>query len=196
MFILDGINIMTQKIILGFVGDLAAGKGTVAKYLSEKYHINNYRYSTMLRDILDRVYVEHTREHLQTLSTFLREQYGQDIMSNVIAKDVEQDPHELVIVEGIRRPTDITYLQKNSGFHLIYITADSKVRWERLVKRAENPGDTEKTYEAFLTDEQAEADSLIKKLGSNAEKIIHNNGNIDELYNQIEIILKHYGYKN
>jgi len=184
----------TNKIILGFVGDLAAGKGTVAKYLSEKHRVNTYRYSTMLRDILDRVYIEQTREHLQTLSTFLRESYGQDIMSKVIAKDVERDPNQLIVVEGIRRPTDITYLQENAGFHLIYLTADSKLRWERLVKRAENPGDTEKTYEEFLVDEQAEADKLIKELGATAEKTINNDGTIEELYAQIDEVVVQFGY--
>lgn len=179
-----------MKIILGFVGDLASGKGTVCKYLLEKYGTQSYRFSTMLRDILKRVYLENSRNNLQTLSTLMRENFGQDIMSRVIAEDVKNDPSEIVAVEGIRRPTDITYLEKNPGFHLIYITADSKLRWERLIKRNENPGDDKKTYEQFLADEQAEADRLIKELGAKAEYKIVNNGNTEEFYSQIEEILK------
>src|SRR5690349_1693613 len=95
-----------NKIILGFVGDLASGKGTAAKYLSQKHNANTYRFSTMLRDILKRVYVPDSRENLQTLSTFLRQSYGQDVMSRVIAEDVARDTNNLVIVEGIRRPSD------------------------------------------------------------------------------------------
>src|SRR5258705_11222957 len=101
-----------RKIILGFVGDLAGGKGTICQYLKERYKVNSYRFSNMLRDILDRIYVEQNRENLQDLSTFLRQRYGQDIMSKVIAKDVQNDPNPIVAVEGIRRPTDITYLQE------------------------------------------------------------------------------------
>lgn len=179
-----------MKIILGFVGDLAAGKGTICKYLLEKYGTDSYRFSTMLRDILKRVYLENTRNNLQRLSTLMRENFGQDIMSRVIAEDVKNDPSDIVAVEGIRRPTDITYLEKNPGFHLIYITADPKLRWERLVKRNENPGDDKKSFEQFLQDEQAEADRLIKDLGKKAEYTINNNGNIVELHNQIEEILK------
>ena len=179
-----------EKIILGFVGDLASGKGTICKYLSEKYGTNAYRFSTMLRDVLKRLYVENTRENLQNLSTMLRTNFGQDLMSRVIAEDVKNDPKEIVAVEGIRRPTDITYLQKNPGFHLIYITADPKIRWERLVKRNENPGDDKKTFEDFLKDEQAEADRLIKELGKSAEYTITNDGNLEEFYGQMEAILK------
>ncbi len=178
-----------MKIILGFVGDLAAGKGTLAHYLLEKYNAPSYKFSTMLRDMLDRIYVEKTRENLQNISTFVRAQYGQDVMSKVIAKDVERDEHSIVIVDGIRRPTDITYLQQLPEFHLVYITAESKLRYERLVARKENPGDENKSYEEFCKDEQSEADQLIVSLGKEAEFTIVNNGTREELFTQIEKII-------
>lgn len=181
-----------KKIIFGFVGDLASGKGTVAKYINEKYNTNTYRFSTMLRDVLNRIYVENSRENLQNLSTFLRENYGQDVMSRVIAKDVLNDPNELVVVEGIRRPTDITYLKELDGFHLIYITADPKIRFERMLKRNENEGDAEKSFAEFLKDEEAEADKMIKELGKTAEIIINNDGDFENLYTQVENIIKSY----
>jgi dephospho-CoA kinase len=110
-------------------------------------------------------------------------------MSKVIAKDVERDEHNIVIVDGIRRPTDITYLQQLPGFHLIYITAESKLRYERLVARKENPGDENKSYEEFCKDEQSEADQLIASLGKDAEFTIVNNETREELFAQIEKIL-------
>ncbi len=183
-----------NKIVLGFVGDIASGKGTICKYLKEKHNINAYRYSTMLRDVVQRLYIPESRDNLQLISKVLRENFGQDLMSKVIAFDVENDSNEVVIVDGIRRPTDIIYLEKMPGFNLIYITADPKIRWERLVKRAENPGDSEKTYEEFLANEQAEADSLTKKLGSTAKFTITNNGDFEELYNQTEDVLNKIKY--
>lgn len=178
-----------KKVILGFVGDLASGKGTVCKYLLEKYNTPSYRFSTMLRDVSNRLYIDVSRENLQLLSRVLRENFGQDLMSKVIAKDAETDQHELVAVEGIRRPTDITYLQANPDFHLIYITADPKIRWERLVLRNENQGDDKKTFEQFLQDEQAEADRLIKELGGKAAYTINNDGTREDLFSQLETIL-------
>lgn len=178
-----------NKIIFGLVGELAAGKGTFAKYVQEKYPCNIYKFSTMLRDVLDRLYVEKTRENLQELSTFVRAQYGQDVLSKVIAKDVEKDTGEIVIVDGIRRPTDITYLKEIPGFHLVYITGESKLRYERLVKRNENPGDDKKTYEQFLKDEQSEADKLIGELGKQAAFTLVNNGTLTEFHQSIDAIL-------
>lgn len=178
-----------NKIILGFVGDLASGKGTICKYLSQKYGTPSYRFSTILRGVVDRVYIPQSRENLQKISQVLRENFGQDILSKAIAKDTFNDPHELVAVEGIRRPTDITYLKTDPAFHLIYVTADPKIRWERLVKRNENAGDDRKTFAGFLADEKAEADRLIKELGKQAEHTIFNNKTFKELYEQIEAII-------
>ena len=178
-----------SKIVLGFIGDLGSGKGSVCKYLSEKYRFPSYRFSTMLRDILQRIYLENSRENMQRLSTVMRKNFGQDLMSRVIANDVKNDSHEIVAVEGIRRPSDIIDIEKMPGFHLIYITADPRLRWERLVLRNENEGDDKKTYEQFLKDEEAEPEQLIKDLGAKAEYKITNNGTYDEFYKQIDEIL-------
>ena len=177
------------KIILGFVGDLAAGKGTVCAYLKKKYGCNAYRFSTMLRDVLDRMHIEKSRENLQTVSRVLRENFGQDLLSKSIVGDVVNDPQMIVAVEGIRRPTDVAYLEKLPGFQLIYLTAEPQLRWHRLIKRNENPGDDKKTFEQFLTDEQVEADQLIKKFGQQAKFTINNNGNFEEFYREMDKIL-------
>ncbi|MDO8626193.1 MAG: AAA family ATPase [Candidatus Magasanikbacteria bacterium] len=178
-----------QKIILGFIGQLASGKGTLAKYCSEKYSAKTYRFSTMLRDILDRLYIEKSRENLQKISRVLRENFGQDLMSRVIAEDVNNDQGAIIIVDGVRRPTDITYLETNPNFYLVYITANQKIRWGRLVKRRENPGDETKTFAEFCQDEQAEAEKHIEKLGQKAKFVINNDGSFEDLYKQLEDIV-------
>lgn len=178
-----------KKIILGFIGELASGKGAACAYLNKKYEANIYRFSTMLRDVLNRMYLDISRENLQKVSTALRENFGQDVMSQVIAEDVKKDTKNLVAVDGVRRPTDITYLKKNPAFHLVYITTDKKLRWERLAKRNENIGDDKKTFEDFLRDEKAEAETQIQKLGEQAPYVINNNGGFNELYAQLETIL-------
>ncbi len=186
----------SKKIILGFIGDIAAGKTTVATYLHNKYDCNSYRFSTMLRDVLDRIYVEKDRSNLQALSVFLREAYGQDILSKVLTKDVKNDQNSIVVVEGIRRPTDVTYLKDLEGFHMVYITAEAKTRWQRLTKRGENPDDNQKTFETFLTDEKAEPEMLIKEISKQAEFTIVNDGTVENLYQKVEEILKKLGHEN
>lgn len=179
-----------NKLIFGIVGGLASGKTTLAEHLSTTYNCNTYRYSTMLRDILERIYVEETRSNLQELSTFLRSQFGQDVMSKVIAKDVERDPNDIVVVEGIRRPTDITYLRELPGFHLIFVDAEQHLRYERIIQRGENKDDAFKTFEAFQADESAEADRLISEIAKEAEFTIDNNGSKEKFFAQADAIIQ------
>ncbi|MBI4992720.1 MAG: AAA family ATPase [Candidatus Magasanikbacteria bacterium] len=179
-----------KKIVFGLVGDLAAGKSTVSKYLREKYNINSYLYSTPLRDILKRIYIEESRENLQKLSIWLRENFDQQILGKIIARDVENDGNEMIIADGIRRPSDIAQLEQLPGFILIYITAEPHLRWQRQTNRNQNAGDAQKTFEQFMRDEESEAEKPIKELGGRAKFTITNNGTETELYQQIEDIIK------
>lgn len=185
-----------DKIIIGLVGDLASGKGTICKYLKEKYGVSTYRYSTILRNLLDRLYLEQSRDNMQSLSKILRENFDQNILSKTITKDIENDPNSMVILDGIRRESDIVYLKDKPGFHLVYITADAKVRWKRIIERGENSDDKNKTFEQFLEDEKAEADRLIKELGKKAEYTITNDENLEKLHKKIEELVYKYANKN
>ncbi|OGY44185.1 MAG: hypothetical protein A3J62_02325 [Candidatus Buchananbacteria bacterium RIFCSPHIGHO2_02_FULL_38_8] len=179
-----------KKIILGFAGPLSSGKGTVCQYLKEKYKAGVYRFSTILRDVADRLYLEQSRNNLQNLSQTLRETFGQDLLAAAIAKDVGNDKNPIIAIDGIRREPDIEYLKNLPGFHLVYIIADQKIRWQRMVKRGENTDDKQKTLEQFAKDEQGEAERQISKVAQKAKFKIDNNGNLDQLYQQIENILK------
>jgi dephospho-CoA kinase len=180
---------MNKKIILGFVGEMVSGKGTVAEYLQKKHNASTHRFSTMLRDVADRLYLEKSRLNLQKLSQVLRENFSQDIMARVMAEDVKNDINDIVIVEGIRRFADIEYLKKIDSFELIYITADIKIRYDRLTKRQENTDDQLKSFEDFQKDHEHESEIQVQGVGKTAEYIIDNNRNFEELYKQVDEIL-------
>src|SRR3989344_7845537 len=146
-----------EQIVLGFIGPLASGKGTVCQYLMEKHNAGYVRFSTVLRDILNRVHLEHSRENLQKISTVLRSNFGDDILALAVAKDVEQLPNEIVAVDGVRRAPDIKHLKNLPDFYLVSIDADIKVRYDRIIKRKENSDDAAKTFEQFAADNAREA---------------------------------------
>ena len=179
-----------KKIIIGLVGKIASGKGTVAEYLEKKYNANTYRFSTILRDILKRLHYEISRTNMQTMSTVLRKNFGEDLFAKVIAEDVKKDNNKLIIIDGIRRMEDIKFLNEMDGFILTKIIADPEIRYKRLIERTENKGDSQKTYENFLDDEQKETETLIPIVMEQAKKELNNNNDFEYLYNQIDKILK------
>lgn len=164
-----------KKVIIALVGKIAAGKGTAALYLKNNYNANTYRFSTMLRDILNRLHLEVSRPNLQSISECLREKFGGDILAKVIADDVKADPGKIIVIDGVRRQDDIKYLWELPEFKLVKIETDPKIRYERLIARGENDDDQKKTYEEFLEDEQREAELEIPKVMKHAQLTLNNN---------------------
>ncbi len=177
------------KIIIGLTGPLASGKGTVKKYVVERYQAKDCRFSTPLRDVLHRISIPESREHLSTLSTILRSAFGEDLLARMIAHDALSLDGDIVIVDGVRRLADIKHLSALPNFFLIKIDADSRLRFDRQVLRNENKGDAEKTYDEFMADHESEADRDIPTVMTSATLSIDNNGSRADLERQVDSLL-------
>ncbi len=179
-----------NKIIFGLVGTLASGKEETKKYLVSKYNAQDCRFSTILREVLNRAAIPVSRENLQKISTVLRSNFGEDLLAKAIAVDASKLNADIVVIDGVRRPTDIEHLNKLPNFFLIKIDADPRVRYDRSVIRNENEGDDKKTFEEFINDHESEADSLIPVVMKEAKYSIDNNGTKEDLYKQIDNIVE------
>lgn len=178
------------KTIIGFVGQIASGKDVCKKYIMEKHGASSHRYSTVLRDILNRLYLPIERANLQDLSLDLRTRFGSDLLARVIIEDINRDEHEIVIIDGIRRLDDVASLTKKfPDLYIIGLDVEVRTRYERLVKRKENIGDAEKTFEEFLIDDRKEAELEIPTVMAAAQYKIDNNGSFDDLYAQLDKII-------
>ena len=180
---------MQNKIILGLVGEIASGKGTAVKYLEDKYNASSYRFSTPIRNVLDRLCLEINRKNMQTMSLILRKTFGHDLFAKIISHEAIHNKKKIIIVDGIRRPADIKYLKKMPDFKLIYVTADMKTRYQRIAIRKENTDDINKTFKQFVNDHKAEPELKITKIGQTADYEINNSSTKEELHQQIDKII-------
>ncbi len=178
------------KLILGIAGEMGSGKGTVAKHITLEHKANTRRFSTILRDLLDRIYVDQTRENMSTISTVLRKNFGEDILAKAMYHDTQNDEHEIVVVDGVRRLADIIYLRELPHFKLVYIEAEMENRYERIVKRGENTDDSTKTFEEFKKDHELETELQIIDLKNYANYVVNNDGSFVELHKQLDDIIK------
>ncbi len=178
-----------MKIIIGLVGDMGSGKSTVASYLTKKYNASHYTYSTPLKQILDILCIEPTRVNLIDLFLVLAPRFGEEVLARPMKQAVENDPNEYIVVEGIRRPADISLLKQLPHFHLIGVRSESRTRYDRITKRREKTDDDSKTYEEFLEDHQRKTELLIGDMVESSDVVIDNNGSIDELEQQIETMI-------
>lgn len=179
---------MPQHII-GLVGLQGSGKGAAASMLKEKYGAVTFRFSAVLVDLLDRLSIEKTRDHMIAISEALRNSFGEDALSYAIAKDVLASTAPIVIVDGIRRIEDIAALEPLPIFHLIEIAAPAELRYERMKGRGEKIGESSMTWDEFLVSEKASTEVSIALVASRAWKTIDNSGTPQELESQLVHIL-------
>lgn len=179
----------SKKIIVVIVGRISSGKGSAANYLHEKYGAEMFTFSNILRDVLQRLHLEESRDHFIRLSEILRGAFGEDLLSKIMATDAEQSQTSMVAIEGTRRLTDVEHLKNLPGYVLVAIDAEPKIRYERLSQRNVKSDDQTKTYEEFLADEQRSTEVSIDEIIGLASHTIDNNGDFESLHQQLDELI-------
>jgi len=178
--------------------------GSGCSFISENY-IKPQGYSyIVLSDILKEYYKkEHNgqranRQQLQEFGNELRLKEGADFLAKEALKTIENKHDQKWIIDSIRNPAEIEYLQNNLGkFYLISVFADPEQRWERvqadysrdrrLFEKDEekDSGKKEPPYGQKVTDCHLLADFII----NNNEPIIGKNKNHELLNKKINRFL-------
>lgn len=179
-----------KKIIIGLIGRQASGKEVVKQYLIKKYGADAFKYSSPLRDILNRLYIPLSRENLQELSYIIRKSFGEDSLMQTIFNDLLNSTSKITVIDGVRRMMDLEKLKDMPHFYLINIDAEVKLRYERLKLRNENEGDSEKSYEDFLADDNRESEQEISTVASLANFQLDNNTSFEKLYEQVDKVME------
>lgn len=178
------------KIIIGLVGEIAAGKDTLADYLKQKHQSETISFSQPLREILDILALPQDRQHLAALGEKLRNMFGQDVLAKAITAKVQNSGRPVVCLPNVRLPQDIKFLKDLPNFHLVAVLAEPKTRFERLKKRRQNTDDRGKTWRQFLADAKLPTEIQIRKIARRAEAAIDNNGSLPALKKQIDELMK------
>ncbi|MFH1401583.1 MAG: AAA family ATPase [Parcubacteria group bacterium] len=178
-----------KKIIIGLIGETGSGKDTVSDYIKKNYpEVLVLRFSDPLREALGIFLNEKRKEDQQWLAIVLRERFGGDILWQALKKKIENVESGIVILNGIRFADEYRGI-KQIGGKIIYVTVDSKIRWQRVRSRGEKKDDRV-SYKKFLQIERAATELQIPKLGQKADFIIKNDGSIEDFYARIKKVLK------
>jgi len=183
-----------DKIVIGLVGPIKAGKTLTAEYFKQYHDAVVYRFSRILSDVLNILCLPLSRENLQDLAIILRKRFGSNILVPALKQKIRLPDVSVVVVDGIRVWEEAQMVRDLGGF-LIYITASDEVRFKRL-QSAEKFGEELQTYEQFLESQQKETELLIAEIGQSADHIIDNSGSMNQLPHMLyEIVEKEEMYE-
>ena len=178
------------KLILGVAGEMGSGKEAVSKHLVNTYKANAHNFSDILKDILNRLHLDITRENFAPLSLMLRKTFGEDVLAKAMYHDSVDDSADIVVVQGIRRIEDMAFLKQLPNFKFIFIDADMELRFKRVCHRKEKANDDSMSFEQFKASHQYETETTIPDLRNYADFMVDNNGAYADLYQQLDEIIK------
>ena len=176
-------------MIIGISGTFGSGKDLVSSYLETKGFLHCST-SDALRQITAEKGREVNRENLRLTANEIEHEEDGNLAKQCLKS---RQGAENVVVSGLRRLLELNYLRSlPEKFLLIFIDAPIEIRYHRLIDRSRE-GEDKMTLEEFKKREELESSGqssqrldLCKK---EADKVIINEGTIEELHNQIDQIL-------
>jgi len=181
----------SKKNIIGISGPFAGGKDTVAEYIESNFGFKNISTSEVLRSKIREKGLEPNRENMNKYGIKFRRQLGAGfLVKEALESNMDS---EKILLTGLRSPAEVDVLH-DSGGKLIEVTADPKLRWERLLERG-RAGDFA-SFEEFLELEDRESSSSdpnspsTKEVADKADYLIYNNSSIDELKKETDKLIK------
>lgn len=179
--------------IIGLVGEKGSGKDTFAHYLQDlikQKRIAHIRFSDLLKQTLKLWDLPISRSNLQKMAQLLENGFGPGTVARGIEVQIQQTKADIIILDGIRWKPDMELLKKFPNHTLVYITADPKLRFQRLKSRGEKDGESKMSFEQFQKEEQAKNELLIPEIGSKADFKIENNKSLEEFKNDVKNFCK------
>ncbi|MEM2932769.1 MAG: AAA family ATPase [Candidatus Pacearchaeota archaeon] len=189
-----GRNLAESKLVIGLMGTIASGKGTVASYLVDRWGFKRIILGNLVRALARKQGIKPTRENLHNLQAKYRAKDQAYFIKKVIAK-IGKSKYDKWVVDGLRNPEDARWLKKFFDAKLVFIDAPLKLRWERAKKRRRGK-------------EKEESLGEFKKIEKEENRIFHfnitkryadfkiiNDGSKEKAWREMERILSEIGLK-
>ncbi len=179
-------------LTVGITGTSGAGKGTVVDYLVKNKSFIHYSVSGYLKDELLKRKLKINRINLQNVGNELREKYGPDYITQQLFNEASKS-NKNSIIESIRNPKEAEFIKSHGGI-MFAVTADLKVRYERIKERQSKKDNA--TFEEFQNQEKREMQNIdpnaqnLPQCIELSDFVFNNNGSLTKLYDQIQKTIK------
>lgn len=181
-------------MVIGITGSLGGGKGTVVDYLISKHGFAHYSSSGLLTEMLEERGEVVDRDGMNRIANELRAKNPAGVPAETFAKYEEEDGESDAIFESLHSVPEVEFI-KSVGGVVIAVTADSDIRYERILSRGSVKDNV--TKEQFIAQQEREEKGSTDPNKSNifdtikaADFVIENNGTLEELQAKVDEILK------
>ena len=145
--------------IIGIAGTNGSGKDTLGAIRQRLGGAITVSLSDILRHELNKKGISHERENLRSLSAEWRAQEGPGVLS---VKTIEQYNQEKearglkgLSIVSLRHPAEAEVIKQAGGI-VVWVDADVRIRYDRILRRNEGRAEDQKTFDEFVREEMAE----------------------------------------
>ncbi len=183
-----------EKIVIGLVSPISAGKGTVVEFLQKKGFLA-LSLSDRIREEITSRNQKITRERLLAVADELRQNFGSAVLAHRTWQIAQNQNNQKIVIDSIRGIAEVDFFKNKPGFYLIGIKAPRKKRFVWAKKRAREGEPL--TWEEFVKVDKKDFFSGDGQVGRNipaclkkADDIIDNEGTVKDLENKVEKVLE------
>lgn len=179
------------ELVLGIIGEIGAGKDTVARHLTKKYHFKKHVMSDILRAEARVFKLKPTRSNLERISEKLMKKYGHLYLIQKTCKKITKENPKRAVIDGLRLAFDIEFCKERFGkkFKLAYVTASQRTRFKRMKARGRT-GDP-KTFAEFQRQDAREfRDFRLKETFRLAHHKISTEGSRPQTFRRVDVLMK------
>lgn len=179
-------NKKTRKVI-AIVGKIGAGKDEAATYLSKKLGWPVFKMSDPLKNELKRQKKEINRKNLADLGTKWSREKGDDYLARLALQSHKGN----LIISGPRQLGQIKYLNKKTDLTIVAISADDKIRFERVISRksVKEASSLQDFIKEELKNDASDGANQVIKCIDQAHCTIDNSSTLKEMYDKLDKIL-------
>lgn len=185
-------NTSKSSVLLAFVGMPGSGKSEAVRYLDQKSFVS-VRFGDVTEQKLRERNLPITPENEQQIREEIRRELGMD----AYAKENEQKikdligSNSLVVIDGLYSWEEYRYLKvRFTQLLLVHVYSEAEIRYKRLENRPVRPFSIEKAKIRDISE--------IENLNKGgpiaiADYLVVNNTTVDDLYKQIDMLIKRLG---
>lgn len=189
-----------MQIVIGLVGPIASGKGTISEYLKSQ-GFKYFSLSNVVREETQARGLEMTRKNLQDVGNDLRENFGGAVLVEKLAERIGKE--EFVVIDGVRNPQEIAAIKNQLNGKVINISAYKNRRVERYLERAKDRGEDQASVSSFqkidardLGQGESETGQQVQACIDLADFTLKNNGSIDEFHQNCREMLDDFFFES